>query len=283
VNRRSRIVELFAGIAMVHILLWPNRFFAFSEGSVTKFLKIAVCLVCLLSARSVGAYPLLQLDIVDGYYDPVTDTIVSSGPDFTLVALLTPRWNSNVGALLADTYYISAAVDPRLAPPGATLGSFTWNDTPYDVTGDMTYGTPPLEASGAVRDSGDLSPHGIFPTYFSEFSFQFSPDNRTVAYDSQDDPGGLDPTTATNNISYFATFNLTTSLSGDNVLHFDLYDTYIKDCSRNRTCVPDEDIDHFAPFSHDAQSTNSVPEPHTLLTLATGLLFASRLIPRKAR
>jgi hypothetical protein len=242
-----------------------------------------VLVTSLLLASAVEATPLLQLDIVGGHYDSRTDTIVSSGPDFTLVALLTPRRNSDVTSLLNETYYISAAVTPAVGPLGSTLGAFSWNSTTYDVTGDMTYGTPPLESGGAAGDSGDLSRHGIFPTFFSEFSFRFAPANRTITYNSAEDPGGLRPTTSTTGISYFATFNVTTALSGNNVLHFDLYDTYIRQCGTSRSCVPDEDIDRFAPFSHDAQSSNrsSVPEPQSLLVIGTGLVLATRMIKKK--
>ena len=57
-------------------------------------------------------YPLLQLDIVAGTYDPVTQTTIAGGPDFTLIALLTPKATDNLATLL-DTYYISAALMPR--------------------------------------------------------------------------------------------------------------------------------------------------------------------------
>src|SRR5436190_4037817 len=162
------------------------------------------------AAAHAEAYPILQLDIIGGHYDPTTQTIVSGGPDFTLVAVLTPKNNTSAATLssiLNDTYYISAAVTPQTGPTDVSLGSFSWNSNNFLVTEDMIYGTPPLENLDAHADPGDLAPHGVFPTFFQEFSFQFAPTNRTVTYDSSVHPSGLNPTTSTSNVSYFATFN----------------------------------------------------------------------------
>ena len=241
---------------------------------------LALVVSFVASARA-EAFPALQLDIVGGHYDPITQTIVSDGPDFTLVALLTPNpARNNLAEVLSSTYYISAAITPSVTPPGSGLGSFTWDGANYLVTEDMTYGTPPLELSGAAADHGDLGPHGIYPTYFAEFAFQFSAANRTISYNSALTPGGLTPTSATTGISYFATINLTTTLQGSNVLHFDLYDSYLQSCAKRGACALDEDIGMFAPFSHDAESENRVPEARSLLLMSTGLLVAGRLFRR---
>jgi hypothetical protein len=236
--------------------------------------------VVVLASVAAEAYPILQLDIIGGHYDAATQTIVSSGPDFTLVAILTPQNNQPVSPYLNDTYYISAAVSPQQGPNDTSLGSFTWNGSNYLVTEDMTYGTPPLEGGIATTDPGDLASHSVFPTFFSEFNFQFSPDNRTVSYNTADNPGGLTPTTATTNISYFATFNITTALIGTNVLHFDLYNSLVQTCSRNRSCTYDEDVELFAPFSHDAESSHRVAEPQSMLLMSVGLLLAAGMLRR---
>ena len=246
-----------------------------------RYFRIVALVVFLFASARAEAFPALQLDILGGYYDPFTQTIVSGGPDFTLVALLTPNpLRNNLAELLNTTYYISAAISPEVGPSGSNLGSFTWDGTNYLVTGDMTYGTPPLELAGASHDSGDLGEHLIYPTYFTEFAFQFSSESRTISYDSARDTGALAPTSATTGISYFATFNITTALQGSNVLHFDLYNSYLQNCSRAGTCALDEDIAWFAPFSHDAESENRIPEAQSLLLMSTGLLVAGRLFRR---
>jgi len=55
------------------------------------------------------------------------------------------------------------------------------------------------------------------------------------------------------------------SLNPTNAIHFDLYNTELgKESS-------DIDVNQFAPFSHDAQSSK-VPEPTTMLLLGLGLV-----------
>lgn len=245
------------------------------------FRAIFVIAIFLAAPSRALAYPILQLDILGGHYDAATQTIVSDGPTFTLVAILTPKAGVPLSTYMNDTFYISAAVSPQIGPADEPLGSFFWNTTNYLVTEDMTYGTPPLELFGAATDPGDLAGHGVYPTFFREFDFKFNTLNKTVSYNSQDDPGGLQPTTATTNISYFQTFNVTTSLIGDNTLHFDLYNSYISGCKKNGSCSLDEDVALFAPFSHDAQSSQNVPEPGVLMALFAGLSITGAVVRRR--
>ena len=161
-----------------------------------KVMKVGIlALGALASAARSEAVPVLQLDIVGGYYDSATQTIMSNGPDFTLVALLTPK---KPGDLLGS-YFVSVALTPQTPQPGGDFGSFSWNGTPYAATAGMYYGTPPIEDSGLAHDGGDLGQHSIYPTYFREFEFSFeSPETQAAqTYNTADDPGGptmhLDP------------------------------------------------------------------------------------------
>ncbi len=235
-----------------------------------------LCLAALVALpRTVAAVPLLQLDIAGGYYDPTTQTIMSNGPVFTLAAVLTPQQGATqtqIDALLSDTYYVSAALTPQYGPETGTLGSFSFAGATNNATQDMYYGTPPIDTLGLNKDPGDLQPHGIYPTYFNEFAFQFSPLNKTVEYNTADNPGGLTPDPT--GTSYYASFAVDTRLLDPNYfIHFDLYDTLVHNCSKNNTspaCV-DIDVNHFAPFSHDAQSSPPVPEPASMLLIGGGI------------
>jgi hypothetical protein len=248
---------------------------------------LVVMAFALIAARA-EAVPLLQLDVLNGVYDTDSDTIVASGEDFTLVAILTPGTNAKaaeIATLLANTYYVSAALIPGEAQ---TSGSFSWNNNVYNVTSDMTYGTPPFEAGDQSHDSGDLSTHGAFPAYFREFAFQFTATQRALRYDSERDPGALTPTSATKTISYYMLFDITTSVGSTSAIHFDLYNTVFKECAKkNPGCVKDEDVGQFAPFSHDAESghspdepVSSVPEPSNLMLIGIGVVAAARVFRR---
>ena len=216
--------------------------------------------ICVISSAAF-AIPSLQLDIDGGLYDSSTETIVTTDDAFTLYAYLIPDANN----ILDDTYYISAAIAPATSS-AASLGSFDFGGATVSVTGDMTYGTAPLESALGDQgwDAGDLQKHSIFPTYFWEHGFQFALGQSVAPYDTQDRAMNADPINISGSGMYYVSFAVDISgLDPGYDLHFDLYNT--------ETLSTDTDIckSCFAPLSHDAQT---VPEPGLLVLYLAGIV-----------
>jgi hypothetical protein len=275
------------------------------NGTLRKLGVTALLVVLPILARTAEAIPILQLDMKGGVYDPVTETVVAPGGTFTVYAILTPPHNATpaqVTALLNTTYFLSAALSPKTTPPGGSLGSFKFglpgtnstctestSGTPgpcpqtINATTDMAYGVPPLELVSSRQgwDATDLSKHDVFETYFSEFSFKFSPLDQTAGYNVQNTPGGPQAGSG----AYYAAFVGDSSLlsAGFN-LHFDVYNQTLKDCSTRTTPCTDVDRDMFAPFSHDAGTTTTtrVPEPGAALLMLAGIAVGGRQMRRRA-
>lgn len=223
----------------------------------------------LLVATGAKAYPALQLDILGGVYDSVTQTVTSDGPTFTLIALATPTGSRSAAEILADTYYISTGINssPEQSA-GFNVGSFKIGGTTVQATdAGMEYGTPPIEAA----HNSDLPGHDVYPTYYHEVSFQFNANDTTTSYNSQDDTGGI--LFDENGVgSFFVKLEIDARGLYGETLHFDLYNTELR--NNGSTAV-----DNFAPFSHDAQSAyntsnddpGDIPEPATVIIFMMSL------------
>ncbi len=201
--------------------------------------------LALIPATSLWAIPTLQLDILGGTFNTTTETTVAGSDDFTVRALFK-------GPLTGDTYYLSAAISPGLieSSPVPNFGPVTIDAVTYLPTA-FNYGVPPVDVMD--DDSGNLSPHSIFPTYYLELAFTFDALHTVGAYNVQTDassPGLL----------YYHDFTVSVaSLAEAYVLHFDLYHEGVKRGVYG--------VDYFAPFSKDAESGHytSVPDEGSVL------------------
>jgi hypothetical protein len=277
----------------------------------------------------VFALPSLQLDIIGGTYSPsgtgnIKETVVTSNPIFDLVAYCvvnnytgTPGKGENCNWTV--DHFVSMAIAPKTSSstPSSDYGSFKVsfdngvNWTLYGLGGNpLTYGVPPLEGVLATDDPGDLADHGVFDTHFGEIKIgnflNGSISNSgigNVGLRNSVDVGstltaGSNPNLLANDGTKLAYRILKIDASGlkDGYdLHFDLYNTKVVECGKNKSCTAgDIDINDFAPFSHDAGTTNlppdnpdvgpaEVPEPGTVAGLAVAAAAAGGLRRRNRK
>ena len=105
----------------------------------TSLKRTALAMSVALMTVPAWAVPALQLDIQGGTYDGSTQSILASSNSFSLYAY------GLVGtASLTDTYFLSVSL-LGIAEPGGNYGSLTVNGNTINATGDMSYGTPPLD------------------------------------------------------------------------------------------------------------------------------------------
>jgi hypothetical protein len=133
----------------------------------------------------------------------------------------------------------------------------------FDITVDNDAGTLALYTFGngapPLSDPNDLAPHGIFSTYFEIYEFNFD-GGLTGVYNTQT---GLDPATGFEERFDVTILSLDPSVEQ---LHFDLF-TIIGSGSLGAT----DQVQAFAPFTHDAQTVPGLPEPSAAALLLIGL------------
>jgi VPDSG-CTERM motif len=249
---------------------------------VKKTLYALFCSLGLAITPVAKATPALQLDIAGGtYVGGNEETNIASNNLFTLYALGLNSGSTSIST--TANYYISAALvkldgTPVANGTGPNLGSFVFAGSTINAVGDMIFGNPPLEAINVAYDNGDLQKHGIYPTYFKEFSFKFSSAYKTTEYNSQDSPLAHNlVSNVAGGVMYYMPFQVDLSnLTAGYGIHFDLYNETVRNSG-------DIDTNKFAPFSHDAAGYHhNVPDGGaTLALLGLGLLCVGLIARRK--
>lgn len=231
-------------------------------------IKLILTSVLLLAgtANTAFALPALQLG-GDGTtawaYDNSDQTWVTTAESFTLNAYANcdgyqPDCDAEHGQYAWDEAgssmqyaYLVVAASPRTAD-----GTDVFDITISGATlVDSGFGNPPLPDG----DQNNLSPHGIYDTYFEIYEFRFDGQIGTI-YDQQPgETGSGDGFTE----SFGVTVDyLATGVGG---LHFDLFTVAGAQYDENNYM-----LQAVAPYSHDAEY--QVPAPGAAFLLGLGLI-----------
>jgi hypothetical protein len=205
--------------------------------------------VLLTTAPWANAIPALQLDATGGVYNTSVESASISSDVINLWALLTSAPASS------GTYWVDVAITSKTTSP-QNLGSFIFDGTPVNVTSGMTLGNP------------GLPPHGVYNTYYKEFSFAFNTSHKITPYDVSTDAGHPAGHVSSSGSGSYNQFSIDLSGLSENVeVWFDFY-------HRNTSGA----VDANAPFSHDVFTV--VPEPPGFALTGIGLLMLFRVIRR---
>ncbi len=218
-------------------------------------------------------------------YDTGTDTWMGSGDSFTVNAYAKKKRRNGPFSRGNDdrtAYLVFAATPKNTDSPEGEFVIDVKNDGVSLGIFQEGFGIPPYEED--VPGGDQLSPHGIYPSYWYIYEFAFDERWGTI-YNTE--PGSESDSKRGWTESFEVSVDgasLSSSLTG---IHMDLFtvsgngklEPFAKDA--NGDYVPGvlcEDIVAFAPFSHDAEWSRLVP-PGEIPAPSTAWLFTLGLLP----
>jgi len=213
--------------------------------------------VVLATAPCANAIPALQLDATGGVYNNTVESTSLSSDVIDLWAVL------KSAPVPSGTYWVDVAITPQTTS-AHNFGSFMFNGNTINVTSGMTLGNP------------GLAPHGIYNTYYKEFSFTFNSTHRITPYDASLDAGHPASHVSSSGSGFYNEFSINLSGLSENVEVW--FDFYHKNASGA--------VDANAVFSHDVFTvapggTTTVPEPTGFVLTGIGLLILFGVIRRR--
>lgn len=234
--------------------------------NLTKMYVMCLSIVLLLLAMPafVNAIPVLQLGPGDNdpawHYDNTSETWALDGLSGTLNAYAlenrkeTKAWNSEG---LEDRYaYLIAAAMPKKS--GKNAGDqFNLTVSSNLTLQDYGYGVPPAE------DPNSIGRHGIYPSYYEIYQFQFEQQYAVANTEPGEDDGTKD--------GWMESFLISVDSmeSGVTGVHFDLFT--ISGDGTYDTAAGKKFVNSVAPFSHDAEF-RSVPSPGSVALLGLAMI-----------
>jgi hypothetical protein len=229
------------------------------------FVAFVIACAFTITINKAWALPSLQLGL-----DPSLDTtyyrtndqtwVINADGPFTLSAFAVDQdFGSNAGDAFPGTdttaflaIALGGSFDGSEDPSG--FGTLAIDGYTVPFNDEWIYGDSPLADQTVDEFGNSLPPHGIYPTWFTAYSFDFSDGLWTQdVYDTQPGENGKDT-----GFQKDFLINLSGLDSTITSVHFDLY------------TKTQDGIYKFAPFSHDAEAA-PVPEPSTILLFGSGI------------